>query len=674
VPRRVLVFLTWLASLLPAGLGGAQEAYGAQATVQRQRMAATHVEDATAAGTSLDLVDRVSLPRSLGDVVREAPGTRVQSTGGLGAPSTLSLRGADAEEALVMLDEIPLVTPDGGPFDLSMFPAELFERVDVFRGGAPIWLGSGAIAGVLRLLPRREKRPSARLSLGAGSFGLRQLHAGAAAGSESQVAVRSHVVLREAQNDYPYDDDRGTLYDASDDIELRRKNAQLTDASGLLDLTLPLLGGRLHLIALGHERTGGYPGPGSQPTPNVHRSSLRALLGVAYERRAGGGHRGPRRRMQLVASSSFSLDRFTDLYGELGTSQRWATDDKAYRGFLRFAGSLRIVRWLEATLVSSYAMDQYRWADQFAFPKPAPSTRHTAAAALELSARGSLGVIGFELRPSARVEWSGTELHASRGASGDFDATRSLVMPSARLGAGIIPFEDVALTASVATGVRPPTLFELFGDRGLVLPTPGLKPVTSTTYDAGASWCTQRDAWRLSGELRAFLQRRRDAIATFRSAQWQVGHENLSEVEQKGLELGLGGALFDIFSLHGSLTYLHTQNQLEKRLPFRPQWMMFVRPEAVLRFARGPISSTGASAELAYRSFVFADRANLAAVPACRTAAVGLAIGLFRDRLRLSGRMEDAADARCSDLVGYPLPGRSVFFSVTYQEQSHDQA
>jgi iron complex outermembrane receptor protein len=122
------------------------------------------------------------------------------------------------------------------------------------------------------------------------------------------------------------------------------------------------------------------------------------------------------------------------------------------------------------------------------------------------------------------------------------------------------------------------------------------------------------------------------------------------------------------------LTYLHTQNQLEKRLPFRPQWVMFVRPEAVLRFARGPISSTGASAELSYRSFVFADRANLASVPACRTAAVGLAIGFFRDRLRLTGRMEDAADVRCSDLVGYPLPGRSVFFSVTYQEESHDQA
>jgi vitamin B12 transporter len=674
IVERSIHLLASACTVLLLGASAAAQDYGAHATVERRPIAATHGEDATAAGTSLDLSERISLPRSVGEVVREAPGARLQSSGGVGAFSSLSLRGADGDEAQVMLDEIPLATADGGAFDLSLFPAELFERIDVFRGGAPVWLGSGAIAGVVRLVPRRARQQRAQLSLGAGSFGLRQLHGGAAVGDEERLTVRSHVVVRQARNDYTYHDDRGTLYDSRDDVELQRKNAQLTDASGFLDLTLPLLGGRLHVVALGHERTGGHPGPGSQPTPNIRRSSLRALLGVAYHRRARGGRRAPRRRMQLVASSSYDHDRYTDLYGELGTSQRWATDDNAYRAFLRFAGSLRVARWLEATVVSSYAFDRYRWQNRLASLQPAPSTRHTAAAAIELAAHGRLGPVIVALRPSARAEWSHTELFASSSLSGDFDATRSMVIPTARLGAAIAPHVALALTASIATGARAPTLFELFGDRALVLPAPDLKPVTSTTYDGGVTWSTKRELWSLTSELRAFLQQRRDSIAQFRSAQWQVGHENLSQVAQKGLEAGLGGALFEIFSLHGALTYLRTQTQLEKRLPFRPQWVMFVRPEARLRFARGPVSSTGVSGELYYRSFVFVDRANLATTPACRTAAVSIALGFFRDRLRLTGRMEDAADIRCSDLVGYPLPGRSLFFSITYQEERHDQA
>jgi hypothetical protein len=467
---------------------------------------------------------------------------------------------------------------------------------------------------------------------------------------------------------------------------LRRKNAQLADASGFTELALPLLGGRLHVIALAQERTGGFPGPGSQPTPNIHRSSLRALVGIAYERRAGS-----KRRVQLVASNGYNFDRYTDLYGELGTSQRWNTNDKAYRGFLRLALTQRIVRWLEGTLVTSYTVDHYDWRNQFTFPKPAPSTRHAAAAALELAARASLGPVGFELRPSARVEWSRTALHANQGASGQFDASRGIVVPTARLGAGVIVPQDVALSASIATGTRLPTMFELFGDRGLVLPSPDLEPVSSLTYDGGAAWCTKRQQWSASTELHAFLQQRRDAIAMFRTAQWQVGHENVSQVEQKGAELGVSGSLFDIFSLRSSLTYLRTGNalaklvaaeppstathwvQLDKRLALRPQWVLFARPEATFAFTNGPVSSVGASAELYYRSFVFVDRANLASVPACRTTALGVALGFLGNRLRLAGRMEDAADARCSDLVGYPLPGRSLFFSLSYQEDIHDQ-
>jgi vitamin B12 transporter len=647
--------------------------YHAHASLQQQPgLVAAHSEDPTASGTSLEVSDRIAAARSLGDVVREAPGARVQTTGGLGAFSTVNLRGADGSEALVLLDEIPLVTPDGGAFDLSSFPAELFERVDVFRSGAPVWLGSGAIGGVLRLVPRRDDVPSYDLSASAGSFGSWQLQAGSAVGSADELTLHARAVLRAAEDDYPYHDDRGTRFEAADDRELRRQNAQLTDASGLLDLGAPLLGGRLHLIVLASGRTAGEPGPGSQPTPDIRRSRTQTLAGVGYER-SSGPSAAPTYRLQLIAASSYLHDRYADLYGELGMSRRWNTDDDAYRGFFRAAGTLRLADWLESTILGSYAIDRYDPSDAFTFPAPAPSTRHDVALAVELAARSSLGPIRFELRPSARIEWSRTELHANRIATGPFDASRDVGIPTLRIAGGVAPYPAVAITGSIATGVRLPSMFELFGDRGLVLPAPDLKPVTSTTYDAGVTFQHDSAAVRGTLELHGFVQQRRNEIGTFRTAQFQVAHLNLSEVEQRGFELGVQAHLFELLALHGAATYLRTEDATGKRLPMRPVWNVFARPELRSRVAALAIS-TAVAAELNYRSFAFADRANLAVISECTTAALSASIGFLRDRVRFTGRVEDLTNARCTDLVGYPLPGRSLMFTLTYQETTHDEA
>lgn len=644
--------------------------YGASATVKRASIVASHPEDPSASGTSLAVDERVSVPRSLADVVREAPGARVQSTGGLGAFSSLSLRGADGDEAMVMLDEIPLVTADGGPFDLSLFPPELFERVDVFRGGAPVWLGSGAIAGVLRLVPRRSPRfGRVQAGAGGGSFGLWQAQAGAAVDNQ-ELRLSSYAVVRSTRGDYPYFDDKTTLYDPTDDEELTRKNADLTDANGVVDLSLPAWGGRFHVVLLGHERTGGFPGPASSPTPNIRRQSARLLGGVSYERRAGGG-RSPRRRFQALVSGGYNLDRYSDLYGELGTSRRWETDDQAYRLFTRLGSTVRLVRWLESTFVGSYAFDFYDRENALAFPKPAPSSRHTLAGALELTARSTWGPVLFELRPSARIEGSFTDLHADAGLSGALPDTARVLAPTARMGAAMEPVRGLALSGSVATGQRLPSMFELFGDRGLVLPAPELRPVKSVTYDGGVTYRFPWSSVRGNLEVRGFRKERRDAIAVARTAQWQVRHRNISSVEQRGLEAGLSLALSEYASLVGAATLLKTETALGKRLPLRPQWTLFARPEARLPLSSTVLSELSVGSELSYRSFVYADDANLAPVSECFTTAFTMAALFFRGRVRLSGRMDDALDVRCHDVVGYPLPGRSLFFMVSVQERTH---
>ncbi len=659
--------LPWLAGAwFLATHARADGLYGAEAKVERPILA-SHGEDGSAAGTTLTLEDRATSPRSLAELLREAPGARVTQTGGLGAFSSVSLRGADDNETLVLLNEIPLLTPDGGALDLSFFPVEFFARVEVFRGGAPVWLNSGAIGGVVRLIPREATETSAGAALGAGSFGTFQAEANASVWRFRGISSRSSVVTRGSRGNYPY-----YLTDlpyASGQVEERvRQNAEHLDANAYQELVFPTRMGDFRAVALLSARTGGFPGPGAKPTPQIHRRTERALVAVSYEVKRGRSGKAGFRRLQIVTTGAYGRDRYTDFYGQLGISRQTVSDDDRYRSFTRVAGTLQVWRGLELTATAAHTLDVFQPQNRFQFPEPRPSTRHSLSGATELAYRGRLFGLRFELRPSARIEWSQAELHAASSFGGTLTHERTVLAPTFRMGALLEITRGLALSASASTGTRLPSLYELFGDRGLVLASPELRPVRAKTIDMGLTAQRSFRAVHAMVELRAFAQERADSIAMYRTAQWQVGHENLSRVQQLGTEAGLQVALGSVFSIHGATTWLDATDALGRRLPLRARHVNSLRPEATWRFADSMVSSVSLSSEIFHRSFTFVDVANTAYVEGCLKVAAALSVSLRSESVRLSARMDDVADARCADVVGYPLPGRSMFFSLGIRE------
>jgi outer membrane receptor protein involved in Fe transport len=74
---------------------------------------------------------------TIADLLEEAAGVRVQQYGGLGAFSTVSLRGAPPGQVAIFLDGAPLSTASHGVVNLGDLPATAIERVEVYRGSAP---------------------------------------------------------------------------------------------------------------------------------------------------------------------------------------------------------------------------------------------------------------------------------------------------------------------------------------------------------------------------------------------------------------------------------------------------------------------------------------------------------------------------------------------------------
>src|SRR5262245_15325531 len=82
----------------------------------RRRQPTAFVTDLTAGRASRAI-------ESLSEILAEAAGVHIQQYGGLGAFSTVSIRGAPAGQVSVFLDGVPLTSAAHGVVNLSDLPA-----------------------------------------------------------------------------------------------------------------------------------------------------------------------------------------------------------------------------------------------------------------------------------------------------------------------------------------------------------------------------------------------------------------------------------------------------------------------------------------------------------------------------------------------------------------------
>src|SRR6185369_11245003 len=92
----------------------------------------------TVLGTRPDLHALSSLDEAL--VV--AAGVHVTQYGGMGAFSTMSVRGMPPGHVTVLLDGVPLTSAAHGIVDLAGIPATAVDAIEVYRGAAPVSLGT----------------------------------------------------------------------------------------------------------------------------------------------------------------------------------------------------------------------------------------------------------------------------------------------------------------------------------------------------------------------------------------------------------------------------------------------------------------------------------------------------------------------------------------------------
>jgi len=110
--------------------------------------------------------------RYLSELLRDVPGFAVSQAGGAGAQTQVRVRGAEANQLLVLVDGIRANDPaSNDEFQYQYALTEDIERIEIVRGPqSSIW-GTDALAGVVNIIRRRDVAASeAAGRIEAGSF------------------------------------------------------------------------------------------------------------------------------------------------------------------------------------------------------------------------------------------------------------------------------------------------------------------------------------------------------------------------------------------------------------------------------------------------------------------------------------------------------------------------
>lgn len=646
--------------------GGAAEASHPFSTVVIDRRDRSTAQADPAAAGSVVTLDRA--PRSgetLADLVSELPGVAVNRLGGLGGLALMSVRGSTWEQVRVLVDGVPLNSAAGGGVDLSSIPLSDIERIEVYRGSSPLELGSSALGGIVSITTRSPRRTQAVAQAGRGSFEA-TLAAASSSLASSSLGAFLGASWESALNDFPFFSNGGTAFDPGDDGVVRRENAAYRQMGGTARLRWKLPRRReIALAASALDRRQGLPGFGLFPTADVSLRMQRFLTALSYLGRDDLGFGG---KLRALLTFSSARTRFGDPLGEIAVGGAdtndtiWSVGFSAHAqrrvGFARLGGL--------AEVRSEHFLPRDALRDP---PAGAPGTRFSFAAGAESAFH--LAALSLEVTPSLRLEGS-RDIVSGRVVLGGFAPAAPAVwrsQPIARLSFIQFPHRDWSLKANVGRYARFANFNELYGDSGFIRGNPDLRPESGTTGDLGAAWRQTGGAFAAAAEVFVFANIVADLIQYEQSGYGVSQAENVGRARIFGAEALVSAELGPYLRVSGQLTYTDARDttrvaaHASKQLPQRPRVHAFGRAE----LRRVPLHwglAAGASVELDATGGNYLDPSNLIALPP--RVLLGASASLAWSRhARLTVTARNLSDSRISDFGGYPLPGRSLFATLS---------
>lgn len=591
-------------------------------SAHRTRSEARLTGSAVSVITAKDIEERQAT--TVSDILRTIPSVAVSSSGGKGTQTSLRIRGAEANQTLVIIDGIEMNNPAAdSAFDMGQLVAADIERIEVLKGPQSSLYGSDAIGGVINITTKKGRggnRTSAGLEFGTNQSNQETLSTRGTCGPAhyslglARQYTGGHSVAPEYQGNTESDNTEQRSY-------VGKAGYDLTD-----NLTVNV--------------------SGRYATNEVATDSQPSVTGIIYVRDSDVVNRIMQKTGKVSATHSSFDGAWENIVGLSGSETRMDT-------FTNGRGSY---------MTDGYK-SKYEYQTNVHLYTPAIAAKHTLTGLIEKEdekqrtntarlEQDNLGLTGeYRIELFDRLALSGAMRRDDNSFFKDQDTYR-LTSSYDHKETG------TRSHASIGTGAKNPTMPELYGFGPNFIGNPNLQPETSRGFDLGVE---QKFGSDLIVDATFFHNRITDLITGNGNTARNLPGISTAE----GLELSATWQATDHLDLRGSYTYTATSDSSGQQLTRRPMHLGSIGSSYRFLSGRARIGATadynGDQVESQFsNSYNTTTRVEMDSFWL-----IGLQTSYhLTDNFEIYGRMENLLDSKNEQVFGYAEPGRGVYAGI----------
>lgn len=127
------------------------------------------LEEGAFSVNAVEIAPNLNKMVTLNDLIDRTSGVKVRREGGAGSDFDLTINGMSGNSIRYFIDGVPLETKGTG-LTLDNVPLNTVERVELYKGVVPSYLGADALGGAVNIVTRKKRQNYLDASYGIGSF------------------------------------------------------------------------------------------------------------------------------------------------------------------------------------------------------------------------------------------------------------------------------------------------------------------------------------------------------------------------------------------------------------------------------------------------------------------------------------------------------------------------
>ncbi len=519
-------------------------------TVFGTRVSADEVDIAeqTAFITVISKEEIASRFGTAGDVLASQSSIQVRDSGGIGAFSTLYLRGSSTQQVNVYLDGVLLNNVVSGTVDLGRISLNQIDSIEIYRGAPPVQFVHSAIGGAVNIRTGSltgENR--ADLTLGFGSFNTQKANLSGLYSLTPRLSIQGAVGYQASDNDFEFVNDNQTPLNPYDDRTEHRNNNDVEMLSGLVSGRYQVSDSESVLLRIQrHEKKHNIADLfNSVDTASALDSDLTQVqLYLNQDDWQQGAY-------TIGAFYGRVEEHFIDRQGRVGIGRQDETSlTETFGGELT---GLQLVGDLQVSASVELKWDGYKNQQKIGDSPDQEFERYSAMFASQSDYAFADGLAIWQ----AGVRVQGIRDDGQQpGDNGLEDVSDSKRYFSWHTGLRWDFSPWATLKGNLSRGIRIPRLSEKFGDRGLFIGNPELREEEAINLDLGVTMAS--GDFELTMAL--FLRWLDDAIVAAWDSRGVGRFENISRAEIQGVEFDATYSPLEWLTLVGRTTVQNTEN------------------------------------------------------------------------------------------------------------------